>query len=219
MTRRSRTEDDRYRDGGFKPLEVYHFFGIEPGMVVGDLATSRMYNAHILAQLVGPEGRVIATSTYGEAAREGAMERLQATFDERNVDGVLANVEIVATLEDIPEGSLDALITVRNYHDFGERDDRVATLPRLMRVLKPGGVLGVIDAHTDKTDERDESVHRMNENLAREEIESGGFEFIGASELLYNADDTFDFDGRAPGDPIHRYYIQRWVLKFSKPMN
>ena len=79
--------------------------------------------------------------------------------------------------------------------------------------------MGVIDAHTDKTDERDESVHRMNENLAREEIESGGFEFIGASELLYNADDTFDFDGRAPGDPIHRYYIQRWVLKFSKPMN
>ena len=86
-----RSDDDRFRDEGFKPLEVYGFFGIEPGMVVGDLATSRMYNAHILAQIVGPEGRVIATSTYGEAAREGSMERLQATFDERNVDAYRRN--------------------------------------------------------------------------------------------------------------------------------
>jgi predicted methyltransferase len=109
-----RSDDDRYRDGGFKPLEVYAFFGIEPGMTVGDLATSRMYNAHILAQIVGPEGTVIATATYAEEAREGAMERLQATLDERNVDGVLDNVQIVATLEDIPENSLDVLVTVRN---------------------------------------------------------------------------------------------------------
>ncbi len=214
-----RTDDDRYRDAGFKPLEVYGFFGVEPGTVVGDLATSRMYNAHILAQIVGPEGKVIATSTYGETAREGSMERLQGTFDERNVDGVLDNVEMVATLEDIPDDSLDALITIRNYHDFGEHDGRIETLPRLMRVLKPGGVLGVVDAHTDKTDERDESVHRMSEEMARQEIEDAGFEFVGNSEVLYNPDDTFDFDGRRPGDPIHRYYIQRWVLKFRKPMN
>ncbi len=212
-----RSDDDRYRDGGFKPLEVYGFFGIEPGMVVGDLATSRMYNAHILAQIVGPEGKVIATATYAEQAREGSMEGLQGTLDERNVDGVLDNVEIVATLEDIPDNSLDALVTVRNYHDFGERQGRIDTLPRLMRVLKPGGILGVIDAHTDKTDERDESVHRMNEDMAREEIEGAGFVFVGSSDVLYNPDDTFDFDGRRPGDPIHRYYIQRWVLKFQKP--
>jgi len=212
-----RSEDDHYRDGGFKPLEVYAFFGIEPGMTVVDLATSGMYNAHILSQLVGPEGRVIATSSYTEEPR--GMERLQGTFDTRNVDGVLSNVEIVGTLEDIPADSVDVIVTVRNYHDFGERDGRIATLPRLLRVLKPGGVLGAIDAHTDKTDERDESVHRMNEDMARQEIESGGFEFLGNSEVLYNADDTLDFDGRRPGDPIHRYYIQRWTLKFAKPSN
>ena len=102
---------------------------------------------------------------------------------------------------------------------FGERDGRIATLPRLLRVLKPGGILGAIDAHTSKADERDESVHRMNEDMARQEIESGGFEFVGKSEALYNAEDTFVFDGRRAGDPIHRYYIQRWVLKFRKPLS
>jgi predicted methyltransferase len=77
----------------------------------------------------------------------------------------------------------------------------------------------VVDAHTDDPDDRDESVHRMNEELAREEIVEAGFEFVGASDLLYNPEDTFDFDGRRPGDPIHRYFIQRWTMKFRKPMN
>ncbi len=222
-----RTDDDRYRDGGMKPLEVYAFFGVEPGMVVGDLATSRMYNAHILGQIVGSEGKVYAILALGDTLREGATERAQGTYDSRNAEGSMANVEIIGRLEDIPDSSLDMLITVRNYHDFGEREVRIANTARLLRALKPGGILGAIDAHTDKTDERDESVHRLNEALAREEIIEGGFEFLEASDLLYNAEDTFDFDGRegarTPDDPsddapIHRYYIQRWVLKFQKPV-
>jgi predicted methyltransferase len=214
-----RSEDDHYRDGGFKPLEVYGFFGVEPGMTVVDLSTSGMYNAHLLAQIVGPEGKVIATTTYRDIVRRGSVESTRATLAGRNVGGGLSNVEIVGTLEDIPDNSIDVLITVRNYHDLGQSEDRIAAVPRLLRVLKPGGILGAIDAHSNKTDERDESVHRMNEDMARREIASGGFEFLGNSEVLYNPRDTFDFDGRDPGDPIHRYYIQRWVLKFRKPMN
>jgi len=214
-----RNEDDRYRDGGFKPLEVYGFFGVEPGMTVVDLSTSGMYNAHILAQIVGPEGKVIATTTYRDISRRGSVERTQGILARRNISGVLSNVEIVATLEDIPDNSIDMLITVRNYHDLGPSEDRSAAVTRLLRVLKPGGILGAIDADSNKTDERDESVHRINEDMARREIEDGGFLFLGNSELLYNPQDTFDFDGRDPGDPIHRYYIQRWVLKFRKPPN
>jgi len=223
-----RTDDDHYRDGGTKPLDLYAFFGVEPGMAVGDLSTSRMYNAHILGQIVGSEGKVYAVLALGDTLREGGMERAQGTYDERNVEGSMANVEIVGTLEDLPDNSLDVLITVRNYHDFGEREERVANTARMLRVLKPGGILGAVDAHTDKTDERDESVHRLNEDLAREEIIEGGFEFLEASDLLYNAQDTFDFDGRegsrTPDDlsddaPIHRYFIQRWALKFQKPIS
>ncbi len=214
-----RSEDDHYRDGGMKPLEVYDFFGVEPGMTIGDLSTSGMYNAHILSQIAGSEGTVYAIVGLSDTVREGSLERVQETLDRRNVDGVLSNVELVGTLEDLPENSIDVLITVRNYHDFGERADRLANVPRMLRVLKPGGILGVIDAYSDKTDERDESVHRINEALAREEIVEGGFEFVEASELLYNSEDTFDFDGRAADDPIHRYYIQRWTLKFRKPMD
>ena len=214
-----RSEDDHYRDGGTKPLELYAFFGVEPGMAIGDLSTSMMYNAHILSQIAGTDGKVYAIIGLGDSVNDRFRARTETAYAERSVGDVLANVELIDTLEDLPENSLDVLITVRNYHDFGEREARVANVPRMLRVLKPGGILGAVDSHTDKTDERDESVHRLNEALALEEIVEGGFEFVEASGLLYNSEDTFDFDGRREGDPIHRYFIQRWVMKFTKPLN
>ena len=194
-------------------------FGVEPGMAIGDLSTSMMYNAHILSQIAGTDGKVYAIIGLGDSVNPRSRTRTETAYAERSVGDVLANVEVIDTLEDLPDNSLDVLITVRNYHDFGEREARVANVPRMLRVLKPGGILGAIDAYTDKTDERDESVHRINEALAREEIIEGGFEFVEASELLYNSEDTFDFDGRGADDPIKRYYIQRWTLKFAKPLN
>jgi predicted methyltransferase len=213
----SRSDDDRYRDGGFKPLEVYDFFGVESGMTVGDLWTSRMYNAHILAHLVGDEGTVLAIVTPGDEASERAMQRAASTYEERNATGALSNVKVVGSLSEVPDNSLDVLITVRNYHDLGEKEARLAFLPKALRVLKPGGIFGVVDANTDKPDERDESVHRINADLVIDEITSGGFEYVGSSDVLHNPDDTFDFDGREDDAPIHRYYIDRFVQKYRKP--
>ncbi len=223
----SRTDDDRYRDVGMRPLDVYAFFGIEPGMVVADLGTALMYNAHILDHIVGPQGKVHAIVDWGPMLADWRSERTMPAYTQRKAAGALGNVELTGTLEELPADSLDALLIIRHYHDFGERDARVAQLPRFLRVLKPGGILGVMDAHTDKTDERDETVHRMNGALALEEISGGGFEHVASSALLHNGDDTFDFDGRegarTPDDPsddapIHRYFIHRWTMKFRKPL-
>lgn len=222
----TRGEDDLYRDQGFKPLEVYGFFGVEPGMRVADLWTSRGYNAHILAHAVGPEGKLVAIISPYERSAERTAQSTEM-LSERFTAAGLDNVEIVADLAALPADSLDILITVRNYHDLGEREARLAALPDILRVIKPGGIFGVVDAHTDKTGERDESVHRINEELAREEITSAGFEFVAASDALDNPEDTFDFDGReragvrgATEDaPIHRYFIDRWVHKYRKPAN
>ena len=223
----SRTADDRYRDEGMRPLDVYAFFGIEPGMDVADLGTAIMYNARILNHIVGSEGKVYAIMDWGPTLADWRADRTLPAYEQRNANGALSNVEVIGTLEELPDRSLDALIIVRHYHDFGERDARMAQLPRFLRALKPGGILGVIDAHTNKSDERDESVHRMNEALAHEEISGGGFEFVASSDLLHNSSDTFDFDGRegarTPDDPsddapIHRYFIHRWTMKFRKPL-
>ena len=209
----SRTEDDRYRDAGFKPLEVYGFFGVEPGMTVLDVMTGGGYNMHVLSLLVGDQGKVIAMPGPWYEDEE-SFGRPKARLEERVQAGNLANVEIRPWWAGLEDNSLDVIVTVRNYHDLGEAPDRIAVLPDWMRALKPGGVVGVVDAHTPSG--LDEENHRIEEQLVIDEISGAGFELVGSSDILYNPDDTYDFDGREEDAPIHRYYIHRFVHRYSK---
>ena len=211
----SRTDDDRKRDEGFKPLEVYGFFGVEPGMTVADLWPGRGYNTQILARCVGDEGKVLAIlgPLY---TQEKYLQRITDAVNERLEAGSITNVELVGPLADVAENSIDVMITVRNYHDLGEAADRTAVLPGLMRALKPGGILGVVDAVTPK-EGRDEENHRINEELVVEEITSAGFELVARSEILNNPKDDYQFDGREEDAPIHRYFIHRFVHKYRNP--
>ncbi|MEE9231579.1 MAG: hypothetical protein V3U86_12825 [Acidobacteriota bacterium] len=212
----SRSDDDRKRDEGFKPLDVYGFFDVGPGIVVADLWPGRGYHTQLLSHLVGEEGEVLAVlgplyyeSTYEERVRTALSERIEA--------GKLDNVRLIGPLEELAPDSIDVMITVRNYHDLGEAPERTAVLPALMRALKPGGILGVVDAYTQK-EGLDEENHRINEELVVAEITGGGFELVERSEILHNAEDTYDFDGREDDAPIHRYFIHRFVHKYRKPV-
>jgi predicted methyltransferase len=222
----ARSEDDHYRDAGFRPLEVYQFLGIEPGQRVADLMPGGGYNTVLVSQIVGAGGSVVAVLRPTASDSAERVERAQTRFAAAIEPFGLDNLETVASTADLPDNSVDLLLTVRNYHDIGLAADRVAALPEFLRILKPGGTFAVIDAYTDKPDERDESVHRINDDLAQAEITSAGFEFVDASDLLVNPEDTFDFDGRevagrrdATEDaPIHRYYVSRFVHKYRKPL-
>jgi len=220
----SRSEDDRYRDEGFKPLEVYEFLEVRPGATVADLWPGGGYNTHILSHAVGDDGRLLAVlgPLY---TREGYEERIRDQLQERIDAGGLDNVEIVGPITEVPAGSVDVAITVRNYHDLGDAEARTAVLPDVMRMLKPGGILGVVDAHTPEG--VDEENHRIAAELVIEEITSAGFELVDTSDVLHNPEDTYDFDGReglrTPDDPsddapIHRYFIHRFVQKYRKPV-
>ncbi|MFQ5670113.1 MAG: class I SAM-dependent methyltransferase [Acidobacteriota bacterium] len=213
----ARSEDDHKRDQGFKPLQVYGFFGVKPGMTVADLWPGRGYNTFILSRVVGPGGKVLAMlgPLYTRPRYE---ERIRGYLKDRVEAGHLENVEVVGPLSDLAENSIDVMITVRNYHDLGEEADRTAVLPELLRALKPGGILGVVDAFTPK-EGRDEDHHRINEDLVVREITGAGFELVARSPLLENPDDTYDFDGREEDAPIHRYFIHRFVHKYRKPLS
>ncbi|MFQ5719869.1 MAG: class I SAM-dependent methyltransferase [Acidobacteriota bacterium] len=212
----SRSDDDRKRDEGFKPLEVYGFFGVHAGQTVADLWPGRGYNTQILSGAVGPDGEVLAVlgPIY---SRPRYVERIRGYINDRIEEGHLTNVKLVTALADLADDSVDVMITVRNYHDLGEAEDRVAVLPELLRALKPGGILGVVDAVTPH-EGRDEEHHRINEELVVKEITGAGFELEARSPLLENPDDTYDFDGREDDAPIHRYFIHRFVHKYRKPL-
>lgn len=193
----SRSDAERERDAGSKPLEVYAFWGIESGMTVVDLMPGSGYNTYILSKVVGDSGKVYA----GPNRDDNLANRLEAN--------PLGNVEIIGGAGELEAESIDVMITVRNVHDL---DDRAAGfLEACLAALKPGGILGVVDARTHM-DGYDSNTHRINQQMVIDMVTAAGFTLVDSSEMLANPDDDFGKSEGASG----RTSTDRMVLKFQK---
>jgi len=206
----TRPDTERQRDDGSRPLDVYEFFGIGPGMAVADIMPFAGYNTHLLAHVVGPTGRVVAPYAFSE----DGVESLRRRFADAGLD----NVEPMLNLDSVEDASLDVVLTVRNVHDwyipaieeqFGfDREEIVASITR---TLKPGGILAVVDARTPDEGVNDRT-HRINEEFVIAELEAAGFELVERSDMLAVPDDDYT----EMGFPT-RWMEDRMVLKFRKP--
>ena len=217
-----RAEEDRARDAGRKPAEVIEYLGIGPGMAVMDLMASGGYYTEVLSLAVGPAGKIYAQNTplflqFADGMYDKAMTA-------RLADGRLGNVERVD--RDLPElgmepGSLDAAFTALNFHDvhnglgedtWGGDDAAAGFLQVVKALLKPGGVLGIVDHYGD-ADQDNDSLHRLDVVRAAPILEASGF-IVESSALLRNpADDrtTMVFD------PAIRGHTDRVLYKLTKP--
>jgi predicted methyltransferase len=195
-----RTDDDRARDPNSKPLEVYAFFGIEPGMTVVDLMPGGGYNTHILSNMMGDSGMLYA----GPDRRGGLTGRIESAG--------LDNVTVISGIGDIPEGTVDVILTVRNVHDLELNMDTGPVYAAYLAALKPGGIFGVVDARTPN-EGADDSTHRINQDYVIEHVTAAGFELVDTSEMLANPNDDYTkWEGQG-----ERTQVDRMVLKFRKP--
>jgi predicted methyltransferase len=187
------------RDAGSKPQEVMDFLGIRPGASVADIFAGGGYYTYLLSQRVGPSGRVYA---------QGYSPGLAARLEQGDLAGA-GNVVLVDSLSDLPESALDAALIVRGYHLFPDPD---VLFQPLLRALKPGGVVGVVEVRLGEPYGHDMETHRMGDQQVIDEFQAAGFELVESSELLRNpADDHTEFwEGR-------RHLTDRMLLKFAKP--
>ncbi len=193
-----RTDADRERDAGSKPLELYEFFGVEPDMTVVDLMPGGGYNTHVLSLIV-EHGQVLA----GPDRRGSTAERVEAAG--------LSNVVVFTDFAEVTPGSVDVMITVRNIHDLENRGNTGPIYASYLAALKPGGIFGVVDARTPK-EGFDDSTHRINEQHVVDALTAAGFELVERSEMYANPDDDFDQSFRGS-----RWTIDRFALKFRRP--
>ncbi|MEN8181108.1 MAG: SAM-dependent methyltransferase [Myxococcota bacterium] len=212
-----RPEADRVRDAGRKPAEVVAFLGIEPGMTVIDLIAAGGYYTEVLSLAVGPTGTVYAqNSPFVLKMREGANDK---ALTARLAGDRLANVERrdreMSELT-LPPSSMDAALTALNFHDiYNGRGPEAAQgfLAAVSRLLKPGGILGLID-HAGSPDGDDAKLHRIDEDRVVAAVTEAGFEIDARSELLRNPDDD---RSRSVFDPDIRGRTDRFVLRLRKP--
>ncbi len=216
-----RSAGDIKRDALDHPADVLRLAGLKPGMRVVDFLAGDGYYSELASHVVGPQGQVLLLNN-------PSFEKWSENqWQPRVAQGRLPNVEHrVMDLDklDLPAGSVDVVLVVKVYHDLywvdptGEwpKVDTSAVLDRLVRSLKPGGTLVVVD-HSAKAGTGNSvasSLHRIDEAYARHDFESRGLKLVGHSDVLRRPDDARDlisYKGPALGK------TDRFVLAFRKP--
>jgi predicted methyltransferase len=144
-----RPDADKARDAGRKPAMVLDFLGVEPGMTVVDLIAAAGYYSEVIAHAVGPSGKVYMQNSPASLSGERGA-RTAAAIDAR-LDNRLSNVEqLIRDPDDLglASNSLDAAVIALEFHELYLSDNPNAVadfLAEIRRVLKPGGVLGIIE--------------------------------------------------------------------------
>ena len=108
----------------------------KPGFVVADIGAGDGSYSFAAAQRVGPTGKVFAT----ELDRK-KLDDIRAQIKSRNLQNVEA-VESAVAATNLPTACCDAIFLRRVYHHLTQPAEFDASL---LRSLKPGGHLAIID--------------------------------------------------------------------------
>jgi ubiquinone/menaquinone biosynthesis C-methylase UbiE len=145
--------------------------GITAGSAVADVGSGDGYFSFHLARRVGPGGRVYAVDI-----DKGALDKLRRQAEKEK----LSQIETIVGAKDdprLPPESVDVVLVVNAYHEMRDYD---AMLAGLYRALRPGGLLGIIEAEDEPGKKRETyySRHRMPEEMIREDAARAGFVFL-----------------------------------------
>ncbi|HJP04308.1 MAG: hypothetical protein CL799_11400 [Chromatiales bacterium] len=216
----SRTDEHHERDARSKPAEILAMFDLQTGDDVIDLMGGGGYYSELMVGVVGDEGSVILHNNMPYA--RFVEKQLKERYGNNQFPGITV---IKSEVDDLglAENSLDAALMVMCYHDLyyhnpergWQNTDVGLFFSQVRGALKPGGKLLVIDhaaaAGTGK--ESAQTVHRIDEEFARKDIASYGFELVASSDALHNPDDDYS---KMVFDKTVRGKTDRFALLFRK---
>ena len=234
-----RTPESRARDAHRHPRETLLFFGVEPEMRVLELWPGGGWYTEILAEFLAPDGQ-LAVTNFDPAGPEDrpATRYAKALADKLAADPArFGGVEVIVVdppgkLDFGAAGSYDRVLTFRNNHGWINGGHHDAVYAEAFRVLKPGGVLGVVQHRAPEGADPVASAKTgyVPEAFVIEAAERAGFELAGRSEVNANPTDTKDHpEGVWTLPPVYRLGDQdrakyeaigesdRMTLRFVKP--
>lgn len=197
-----RSEANKARDQYRHPAETLAFFGIEDDMTVMEIWPGGGWYTEILAPAMRDHGTLIIATwdpqVEGQPSyRYDLPKQMEETFEKH------PEVYDQVTFEYFsPPGSpslgdaesLDVIVTFRNTHGWVSGGLAQDVFSEFARVLKPGGVLGVVQHRADDGEEPKVSAKQgyVSEAAVKELAANAGFEFVASSEINANPKDTKD---------------------------
>jgi predicted methyltransferase len=208
-----RTDADRKNDERREPVKLLAFTGVRPGWKVLDMGAGAGYSTEIMARGAAPSGTVYAQNPPDlfPLAKTGFTARLQHP--------AMKNVVVETRPFDDPlppdVRDLDLITFFFFYHDTTYMQvDRAKMDKAMFDALKPGGYLIITDyqAPPGAPVTTGKTLHRLDEDIEKREIQTAGFKLVDEGNFLRNPDDPHDFIIFNAKIPIDAY-----VLKFQKP--
>ena len=159
LVRPERTEEEQ-------PAKAIALLHIAKGATVADIGAGNGYITGLLAEQVGPGGKVYANDIQPEM-----LEMLRRNMQQRK----LRNVEtVLGAMDDpkLPADSVDLAIMVDVYHEFSEPQKM---LRGIRRALKSNGQLVLLEYRGEDPEVPIRPEHKMTVAQVKTELEPEGF--------------------------------------------
>jgi len=194
-----RTKENKTRDAHRNPYKTLLFFGIEENIKVLEILPGRGWYTEILAPILKDNGQLTVAS-FGDNHPNDYLRDVHLKYiNHLNKNPIIyGNVRHVVFheenhyLKNIESNSQDMVLTFRNTHNW-IRYGGVENIYRAFhRVLKKGGVLGVVQHRADKKNNVEETAKNgyVPESYLINLAEEVGFELIEKSEINANPKDN-----------------------------
>jgi predicted methyltransferase len=188
-----RTDANRARDGARHPAATLRFFDVRPQQTLIEITPGGGWYSELLAPLLHDHGHYIAAvaapSDEESRSEDSAIKRKFAADPTHYGRAAIVEFDPRAPVFG-PPASADRVLTFRNVHNWGK--DAPAMFAAFFAVLKPGGVLGVVD-HRAAAGASYDSVRKtgyLPTDYIVQLATAAGFKLDASSEINANPRDT-----------------------------
>lgn len=212
-----RFESDMKKDSYRKPAEMINLVGVKKGDRVLDFLGGGGYYSEILSRVVGNDGEVVLQIPHAY------LKYVDKELKKRLADNRLKNVTYLQSEADdlkLGENVFDSAFLVLGYHDTfhtnGDWDFNAdLVMPQLLKALKPGAKLLVIDHNGAKGTGATltNKVHRIEDTFVKKDLIKKGFRFVKEVDTLRNKNDDLT---KSVFRPEIRGKTDRFVMLFEK---
>ena len=197
-----RSPENRARDRYRHPAETLAFFHVTPtvklieitpgaGWYAEILAPALMAKGHYTAAVIDPEFVSPAQQPYQKKNRDD----LRAKFAADPARFAAASIVEFNPAKPVfgEPASADVVLSFRNVHNWVQAGTENEFFQAFFAVLKPGGVLGIVDHRADAGAPLDKVSGYLPEDYVINLAVAAGFRLDGRSEINANPRDTKDY--------------------------